>query len=432
MSLTTMVVSRCRYPNNRRDTGQRLKGSDWRPNGRAGLVRMTGATPNLGICDRRRASLDLGRICLPGCFLAMRNAILTYIKPLGIVGLLYLFLVSIGLMAKSFVLFGGDFAEGLITTTDNPLVGLCIGVLVTSLVQSSSLTTSLVVGMVAGGAMSVTNAVPLIMGANIGTSVTNILVSLGHITRKQEFRRAFAASTVHDFFNVIAVAVLFPLQLATGFLGKAATSLADVFQNSGGLTFTSPVKAVVKPTVAAIAHEVGPHPVLMLVLAAICLFVALRYLTTLLRSLVISRLEAFFDTHIFKTVVRAFLFGLMLTVLVQSSSITTSLVVPLAGAGILTVMQIYPYTLGANIGTTVTALMASMVSVEAAPVAVAFSHLLFNICGIAIVWPMRVIRNIPVRLANRLADSVGSNRAVPFVFVIVTFFLVPLLIVFFL
>ncbi|MDP6126268.1 MAG: Na/Pi symporter, partial [Candidatus Latescibacteria bacterium] len=174
----------------------------------------------------------------------MRNAILTYIKPLGIVGLLYLFLVSIGLMAKSFVLFGGDFAEGLITTTDNPLVGLCIGVLVTSLVQSSSLTTSLVVGMVAGGAMSVTNAVPLIMGANIGTSVTNILVSLGHITRKQEFRRAFAASTVHDFFNVIAVAVLFPLQLATGFLGKAATSLADVFQNSGGLTFTSPVKAV--------------------------------------------------------------------------------------------------------------------------------------------------------------------------------------------
>ena len=66
------------------------------------------------------------------------------------------------------------------------------------------------------------------------------------------------------------------------------------------------------------------------------------------------KLEAFFDTHIFKTTIRAMLFGILITFLVQSSSITTSLVVPLAGAGILKLRQIFPYTLGANIGTTMT------------------------------------------------------------------------------
>ena len=362
----------------------------------------------------------------------MASNIPSTVKSVGIAGLLYLFLVSIGLMAKAFKLMGQDFANGLMTTTDNPLVGLCIGILVTSLVQSSSLTTSLVVSMVASGAIDVVNAVPLIMGANIGTSVTNTLVSLGHITRKAEFRRAFAASTVHDFFNLFAVAILFPLHVATGFLSKAAQGLADVFQHSGGLKFTSPVKAIVEPAVKLVASTIGDHPIVILVLAMIGLFVALRYLTALIRSVVMSRLEAFFDAHIFKTVVRAFIFGLVLTVLVQSSSITTSLAVPLAGAGILTILQIYPYTLGANVGTTVTALLASLVSSEPGPVAVAFSHLLFNACGIATIWPFRSVRHFPIRLAEALAEAAMSNRLIPFVFVGVVFFLIPALIVYFL
>ncbi|MGB6866044.1 MAG: Na/Pi symporter, partial [Candidatus Aminicenantaceae bacterium] len=135
---------------------------------------------------------------------------------------LYLFLFSIELMGTSLKMLGKGLAEALITTTTNPLIGLFVGVLSTSIVQSSSFTTSIVVGLVAGGALNVVNAIPIIMGANIGTSVTNILVSLTQIRRSVEFKLAFAAAIVHDFFNVLAVLVLFPLQYFTNFLGHMA------------------------------------------------------------------------------------------------------------------------------------------------------------------------------------------------------------------
>ena len=142
--------------------------------------------------------------------------------------------------------------------------------------------------------------------------------------------------------------------------------------------------------------------------------------------MVIERLEAFFDSHIFKTALRAMLFGLLITIMVQSSSITTSLVVPMAGAGILSLRQIFPYSLGANIGTTVTAILASLVSGSIAPVAVAFSHLLFNICGILIIWPIPTIRNIPIKMAEWMADKAVRNRIFPILYIIILFFVVPL------
>ena len=79
--------------------------------------------------------------------------------------------------------------------------------------QSSSASTSVIVGLVASGALGVEQAVPMVMGANIGTTVTNTLVSLGHVRQSAEFKRAFAAATVHDFFNVLAVSILLPIEL---------------------------------------------------------------------------------------------------------------------------------------------------------------------------------------------------------------------------
>jgi len=132
----------------------------------------------------------------------------TGLRILGLALFLYGFLVSIGLLGKAFKMFSGGFVGDLVQSASNPLVGLFVGILATTLVQSSSTTTSLVVALVGSGTMPIDTAIPVVMGANIGTSVTNTLVSLGHISHGQEFRRAFAASTVHDFFNLLAVAVL--------------------------------------------------------------------------------------------------------------------------------------------------------------------------------------------------------------------------------
>ena len=346
-------------------------------------------------------------------------------RVLTLLFLLYGFLVSIGMLGKAFKMFSGGFVDGLIASASNPLLGLFVGVLATTLVQSSSTTTSLVVAMVGSGSMPIHTAIPIVMGANIGTSVTNTLVSLGHISRGQEFERAFAASTVHDFFNILAVFVLFPLQVTTNFLGILSSHLATLFQEVGGLTFASPLKLLTDPAVKAITHLLDGHPWILLILALVIMFASLRYLVVALKSIVLGRVEAFFDQTLFANAGRAMLFGVMITVLVQSSSITTSLAVPLAGAGILTLVQIFPYTLGTNVGTTITAMLAALAVGEISGVTVAFAHLLFNLSGIVLIWPLPALRRIPLRLAGGFAAIAADRRWLAVAYIVVFFYAVP-------
>jgi sodium-dependent phosphate cotransporter len=349
----------------------------------------------------------------------------TAVRIVALVAVLYGFLVSIGLIGKAFKLFSGGFVGELIQSASNPVIGLFVGILVTSLVQSSSTTTSLVVALVGGGTMSVATAIPVVMGANIGTSVTNILVSLGHLSHGREFRRAFAAANVHDFFNVLAVLILFPLQLATNFLGILSSGLAELFYDIGGLTFASPLKLATAPAVNGVVYLIGNHPWLLLLASLILMFATLRQLVVLLKKLVISRVEALFDQVIFRTAGRAMLFGLVITALVQSSSVTTSLAVPLAGAGILTIQQIFPYTLGANVGTTITAILAALAVGEVNAVTVAFAHMLFNVCGILVVWPFPAIRRLPILMAEKMTDIAMYSRVIPVAWVLFFFFALP-------
>ena len=125
-----------------------------------------------------------------------------------VVALVYGFLVSIRLMGSAFKAMGAETASGLYEGIANPFAGLAVGILATVLVQSSSTSTSTIVSLVGqtgGTALPLKTAIPMIMGANIGTTITNTIVSLGHIRQGGAFRRAFAAATVHDFFNLILV-----------------------------------------------------------------------------------------------------------------------------------------------------------------------------------------------------------------------------------
>lgn len=329
------------------------------------------------------------------------------------------------MMGHSFKLFGKEFSERILTTTGSPLVGLLIGILATSLVQSSSTTTSIIVGMVAGGAISIQGAIPMVMGANVGTTITNTIVSLGHVTRRQEFKRAFAAATVHDFFNLLTLIILLPIEIFTGFLGKIAIISANAFEGVGGMKLGDPLKAATKPAIEMVSNHVADHPVVLLILAILLIFAMLTFLVKVLRSLVLHRVEAFFDQFLFKTVSRALFFGIILTALVQSSSITTSLVVPLVGAGLLRLAQVFPYSLGANIGTTVTAILAALSTANAAAITVSFAHLLFNICGILIVLPTP-LKRIPLYLAEKMAEISSENRLLPLVYIGLVFFVIPL------
>jgi sodium-dependent phosphate cotransporter len=355
----------------------------------------------------------------------LRN--LTTARVVQLLIFLYLFLVSINLMSASMKLFGKGFAETLIANTSNPVVGLFIGILSTSIIQSSSSTTSIVVSMVAGGVLNIANAIPIIMGANIGTSVTNILVSLVHINRSNEFKRSFSASMVHDFFNVLSVITFFPLQYYFNFLGKVAIGLERIFSDVGGLNFLNPVKATTEPVVHLMTDTIGNYPWVLLVLALLILFLSLKQMVNALHVLVVKKAESWFDKVLFKNQLRAFSVGMVLTMLAQSSSITTSLVVPMAGAGILTINQIFPYTLGANIGTTITAILAALVTTSPDAVVVAFAHLLFNVSGIIIWWPLK---KVPIRMSELLSEYATRNKLVPIGYIIIVFFVIPISIIF--
>ncbi len=362
------------------------------------------------------------------------------LRILALAGVLLVFFVSLDLMGGAFKLMGSGFAETLLATTRNPLAGLFAGILATSLIQSSSTVTSLTVALVASGTLDVTSAIPLIMGANIGTTVTNIIVSMGHITRPDEFRRAIAGASVHDFFNWMAVIILMPLELLFGVLSKPAAALTSGMTGVGGLNVLSPLKAVTKPVAHWIQDLLFSNGIAVLLVGLALLFVALRYLVVILKALVLGRSEGFMHRFVFGKPALAMLAGLVLTVFVQSSSVTTSLVIPLVGAGILTVRQIFPYTLGANVGTTITALLAALaLAAGAGPdeltavqsgLTIAFVHVMFNIFGIIIIYPIPFLREIPIRLAEFVGELAFRNRVYAIIYLVGLFYGLPLLLSF--
>jgi sodium-dependent phosphate cotransporter len=355
---------------------------------------------------------------------------------LVLAALLYIFLLSIALFGAAFKLVGKEFSQHLIATTSNPVVGLMIGLLATSLIQSSSSTTSIVVGMVAGGALTVQGAIPIIMGANMGTTVTNTLVAMTSMNRRMEFQRAFAGATMHDFFNLMAIAILFPIEQATHFLEKSATWLSVQLVGAEGTEFPNPIKTATKPVVHQVQDLLtddfelnkGVATIIMIVLALAGIFFALTFLTRVLKGLVLGKAESAFTNKLSGGWFGAMSMGLLITVGVQSSSITTSLMVPLIGAGIVPLETAFAATLGANIGTTITALLASLTGTPQA-VTVALVHLLFNISGILIIYPVKAVRNIPLRLARGLARRTAEKKYYALLYMIGVFFIMPLVFV---
>ena len=350
---------------------------------------------------------------------------------------LYFFLLSISLLSASFKIFGKGFAEELIKTTSNPFVALFIGILATSIIQSSSTTTSIVVGLVAAGSLTIRNAIPIVMGANIGTTVTNTLVAIGHMPRKEEFRRAFSGSTIHDLFNILCVLILFPLELSTRYLERTATFMAEKFAHIGSLEITSPVKALVQPGVHFVksflidflSMPLRVGGIVMLGFAIFLLFFALFYIVKIARSSVIKRSELIFDKILGKTGLIGLVMGCLFTAIVQSSSITTSLMVPMVAAGIVNIEQTFPIVLGANLGTTVTAILAALTG-NVAALTIAFAHFVFNVTGIIIVYPIKAIRNIPLKIAKFLAEKSAERRIFALIYVLVVFFAIPGILIF--
>lgn len=353
---------------------------------------------------------------------------------LGVVLLVYLLIVAVGLIGAGFKTAVGEQAKELFAFATNPLMGLMVGMVATALIQSSSTVTTIIVGLVAGG-LPVAAAVPMVMGANIGTTITNTLVSLGHVGDKTEFKRAFAAATVHDFFNVLNVLIFLPLEILFHPLEKMGLFFANLFVGGESLSIKdfNVIKMATKPVVTlfnAMTHVLpAPFDGIGLSLLGIGLiFLTIMFIGKLLKTLMVGRAKDILHTAIGCGPIAGIAAGILITILVQSSSTTTSLMVPLAGAGVFGLAQVYPFTLGANIGTCVTALLAATAisGAEAVPaLEIAMVHLLYNTLGVVIIYAIPFLCRLPLQGAEKLATVAAEHKYLAFLYIISVFFVIP-------
>ena len=359
----------------------------------------------------------------------------TVVRASFVFGLIYTFLVGVSSLESGIKVMGADTQESLFSSVSNPVAGLFIGILGTVLVQSSSASTSVIVGLVGTGALGVGDAVPMVMGANIGTTVTNTLVALAHMRQSEEFKRAFAAATVHDFFNLMAVGILLPVELATGVLSTLAENISSRLVGSAGSEWKSPIKKWVKEPVGwlkdlgdAIGAAGNVLGTFLVIVGLVIILLSLAYITKNMRQLVADRIEASLNRVLGTGAgMVAMVLGLLITISVQSSSITTSIMIPLAAAGVVTLRNIYPVTLGANVGTTITALLAALAASRPEALTVGIVHTLFNLGGIALLYPIPAVRYIPVRAAENLARIAVQRRVIAIAYVVTAFIVIPLL-----
>ncbi|KAL1022558.1 hypothetical protein UPYG_G00029250 [Umbra pygmaea] len=439
-------------------------------------------------------------------------------KFIALVGLLYMFVCSLDVLSSAFQLVGGKAAGDIFqdnAVLSNPVAGLVIGVLVTVLVQSSSTSSSIVVSMVSSGLLEVQSAVPVIMGANIGTSVTNTIVAMMQAGDRNEFRRAFAGATVHDFFNWLSVLILLPLEAATGVLYTLTKLVIDSFNIQGGDNAPDLLNVITDPLTNSIieldksvisgiatgdpaarnkslikfwckteklvtlenitsdanctnpcweegnqtwtqinvttsinlerckhifAYSDLPDLAVGLILLALsllvlctCLILIVKLLNSMLKGQVAVVIKKVLNTDFpfpfgWVTGYIAILVGAGMTFIVQSSSVFTSAITPLVGIGVISLERAYPLTLGSNIGTTTTAILAAMASpgeTLANSLQIALCHFFFNIAGILLWYPIPFTR-IPIRLARALGNRTAKYRWFAAIYLLICFLLLPL------
>jgi sodium-dependent phosphate cotransporter len=352
---------------------------------------------------------------------------------LYILGTLVLFVFALDLMVSSLQHLGRSAAETIIVATSNPFTGLFIGLLITAMIQSSSTTTAMVVALVASGSITIESAIPIIMGANVGTTITSTIVSMGFINKKKDFRRAVAAGTYDGFFNILIVVILFPLQYYYGFLSKISLWIADYFfqPSAAPVGGSFATRWTLFGGTTDFLLTIIPSGFFLALVAFVLLFVSILLFRKLISGLLLATSPERFSRFFFKNAWKSFFWGIVTTAAIRSSTITISVVVPIVAQKIVSLRKAAPFILGANIGTTITAFIAALLNVNTSTaISIAIAHFLFNFIGVIVFYPVPLLRRIPIELASRLGRVTLRYRLAGFVYILLTFFFIPFSLIF--
>ena len=356
------------------------------------------------------------------------------------VGLIYALICGVNILSRGFRDLGGDAAHTMFAFAGNPWVALSVGVLATVLAQSSSATTAIAITAVGSGALPIRGAIPVILGANVGTTVTCTLVALTFAGNRDQFRRALAASTIHDFYNLLSLVIFFTLELIFHPLEHLSGHLTNWLYGTSWLpdpsrfniirTITSPVVSAVSTATSHLSDTLGP--LFTIVIGAAVIMVAVLYLSKVLKPLMVGKARSGLVKVVGGNPYGAMAAGVGVTFVTQSSTVTNSILVPFAGVGVLTPMQVYPVTLGANLGTTLTGLFAAF-AVTGADARIglqaAFVHLVYNVLAIIVIFVIPVLRPVPLWCAETLARVAVEKKWIVALYLVTVFFVLPALVI---
>ncbi|ETN22718.1 hypothetical protein PPTG_02575 [Phytophthora nicotianae INRA-310] len=386
----------------------------------------------------------------------LHNILLGLFYFVAMLAALYFFMVAVKFIESGFTVALGCDAKRAFTIADNPLAGLVLGLVSTALLHSSSTITSTTVALVATQGLTIRQGVFIVMGANIGTCVTCIVVAFGQIQTRSRFQRAMETATVHTMFNLWSVFVMFPLEVISHPLEKLSVMMSNAKASSG--SFASPVDAVVKPfanllirvdtqTILDITSgtkectsEVsllsggafegtslsdGQIGAIVVVIGFLMLAASLIWFIQMLAKVFLGPTKVLVSRMLAFNGYVNILAGASITFVVQSSTVVTCTFTPMAGLGVFTLEQVYPLILGTNLGTCGTALLASLVVGDKQAVAVALAHLWFNISGIILFYPIPFMRRPVLSWARSIAFFSASWAAVGVFFIFGTYLVLP-------
>jgi sodium-dependent phosphate cotransporter len=350
------------------------------------------------------------------------------ITVIRIILTLAFFLFCIKLMVSSLGGFADIFQQNILSSSLDPFIGLFIGLLVTAIIQSSSTTSTMVVAMVATGALTIEEAIPVIMGANIGTTLTSTIVALGFISDKAAFRKAISAGVIHDFYNIMMVIILFPLEYYYGFLSGISIRLQQLIFGSREVVSSEGWKWFLDFGITDGIANLIQNDIILALLSFGLLFLSIKLLTKVIHRTIIGDSKNRLRKFVFQKPAKSFGWGVLITSAIQSSSVSTSLLVPLIATNKIRLINAFPFIIGANLGTTLTALIAASFGSETA-MSIAIAHFLFNFSGAILFMMSSVLRRTMVNFTKQFGITLAKKRVIGLAYVIVTFFLLPFILI---
>lgn len=344
---------------------------------------------------------------------------------------LFFFLIALELITQSCQELDSGFTSRILQATDNPFVSLSIGLLATAIIQSSSTTTASLVAMVAGNVLPFPSAVYMVIGANIGTTVTSLIVSLGVLGTPKAFRRGFMVGSSHLIFNILSAIIFFVLEEKAQLLSNLSTYVAHNLSHwkSFGASWKAMSGTLIRPISDIIFSLVQKQPGISLIIGLILLFSTIYLLMSVFRWMILGKAGGKVVRQALAKPWVSLLSGMGITAAIHSSSVTTSLSVLLASTQKISPKKIFPYIIGANVGTTITALMAAIGRSESA-IAIALCHLFFNLGGAIIFFPLPKLRDFPMQVARWTATMAYRYFAFGFLYMLLIFFVLPFLVIF--